>query len=172
MGVFNILPGKVNLQTGLQSFEAVKVLIYRRALGWVHINGNLTRIVYRDGTSNEPLPLRMIDYNYITKGVRAVGLVLMVIALLLALIALALVTYLEKDSIMQRAQPFFLKMLCVGSFVTSMSIFTLSWDEGAGWTDGQLDVCCMLTPWFFFLGQITTFCALFTKCTYEENSFC
>jgi hypothetical protein len=43
------------------------------------------------------------------------------------------------------------------------SIFTLSVDEGAGWTDRQLDVACALTPWFFFTGHIMMFCALFTK---------
>ena len=46
---------------------------------------------------------------------------------------------------------------------TSSAIFTLSWDEGAGWSDRQLDIACAMTPWFFFVGNILTFCALFTK---------
>jgi len=45
----------------------------------------------------------------------------------------------------------------------SIAIVTLSFDEGAGWSEWQLNVACMLSPWFFFVGQITTFSALFTK---------
>jgi gamma-aminobutyric acid type B receptor len=56
-----------------------------------------------------------------------------------------------------------MQLLCVGSILESSSIFTLSFDEGAGWSDKQLDVACMLTPWFFFIGQTMMFSALFTK---------
>jgi hypothetical protein len=85
------------------------------------------------------------------------------IAWLLALLFLVLLSWLKRDPIVQRAQPAFMQMLCIGSFVTSAAIFTISWDEGAGWTDQQLDVACTLTPWFFFTGHIVMFCALFTK---------
>ena len=46
----------------------------------------------------------------------------------------------NNDPAVQRAQPFFLKMLCYGSVLTSSAIFTLSWDEDAGWSDRQLDI--------------------------------
>ena len=104
-----------------------------------------------------------VEENYLSPGVRAIGLVLMVIAWVLGLAALIGLYVFDKDPVVQRAQPFFLKMLCYGSVLTSSAIFTLSWDEGAGWSDRQLDTACAMTPWFFFVGIILTFCALFTK---------
>jgi len=101
--------------------------------------------------------------NHITTGVRIIGLILMSVALTVSLVSLALLKKYEKDAVVLRAQPFFMRVLCIGSMLMSCSIFTLSWDEGAGWSDRNLSISCMLTPWFFFVGQILTFCALFTK---------
>jgi hypothetical protein len=41
------------------------------------------------------------------------------------------------------------------------TIFTLSWDENAGWTVNQLNTTCALTPWFFFPGHMINIFALF-----------
>jgi gamma-aminobutyric acid type B receptor len=75
-----------------------------------------------------------------------------------------LLWYLRKDAAVQRAQPFFMQqLLCGGSVLTSTAIFTLSWDEGAGWSDRQLDMACMATPWFFFVGHMVMFSAMFSR---------
>jgi len=102
-------------------------------------------------------------HNYISYDVRVIGLSLMVFVWVLALVSIALIRWLKKDPIIQRAQPFFLQTLCLGAIITSTAIFTLSWDEDAGWTNHQLSVACTLTPWFFFLGHILIFCSLFVR---------
>jgi hypothetical protein len=47
--------------------------------------------------------------------------------------------------------------------LTSAAILTISFDEGSGWSDDQLDKACVMTPWLFFTGNILTLCALFGK---------
>jgi hypothetical protein len=143
------------------SFTSVRIAEYVNGT-WYEIPN--TQWVYRNGGTKAPTVLRRFsDTNYLSTTVRAFGLLLMGIAWLLALLFLVLLSWLKRDPIVQRAQPAFMQLLCVGSFFTSASIFTISWDEGAGWTDQQLDVACTLTPWFFFTGHIVMFCALFTK---------
>jgi 7 transmembrane sweet-taste receptor of 3 GCPR len=159
VGLYNIRPE--NTTSGRPQFFAVLVSTNNNS-DWTNVKG--TAIVYRDGTTVQPGVEREYENeNFLAPGVRAIGLILMSIAWLLSFTALVLLHVLSKDNVVQRAQPFFLKMLCVGSIVMSTAIFTLSWDEGAGWSDQQLDIACALTPWFFFIGQILTFCALFTK---------
>ena len=160
IGLYNIRPENVTDSTN-QTFFAFLAFTYNSD-GWTKTPN--TAIVYRDGTTDEPDDYReYVNENFLSTGVRIMGLFLMSIAWLLAFAALIALQIFTKDAVVQRAQPFFLKMLCYGSIIMSSAIFTLSWDEGAGWSDTQLDVACALTPWFFFVGQIVTFCALFTK---------
>ena len=162
VGLFNIHPKPRNNETGKRSYSTMLTSIYREQDGWQDIPGAV--VVNRNGTTTTPAVFRIIfHHNYISRGVRAAGLVLMGIAWTLALASLVLVGWLRNDPIVTRAQPIFLQVLCAGSIITSTAIFTLSWDEGAGWTDQQLDVACTLTPWFFFTGHILMFSALFTK---------
>jgi hypothetical protein len=160
IGLYNIRPENVTGSNN-QTFFAFLVYTYVNET-WTKVPD--TAITYRDGTTDAPNVIRdFVNENYISKGVRIMGLFLMSIAWLLAFAALIALQVFTKDPVVQRAQPFFLKMLCYGSIVMSSAIFTLSWDEGAGWNDQQLDIACSMTPWFFFVGQIVTFCALFTK---------
>lgn len=160
IGLYNIRPENTTNSTN-QTFFAFLTFKYNSD-GWTEIPNAV--IVYRDGTTDEPDEFReYVNENFLSTGVRIMGLFLMSIAWLLAFAALIALQIFRKDAVVQRAQPFFLKMLCYGSIIMSSAIFTLSWDEGAGWSDTQLDIACALTPWFFFIGQIVTFCALFTK---------
>ena len=161
VGLYNIRPGKVNEETGKRSYSSVLVSeLIASTSSWVDV----APIVYRDGTIYAPEIVREVfNENFISAGVRAIGLSLMLVAWLTAMVSLVLVTYLQKDGVVQRAQPVFMQILCVGSIITSSTIFLISWDEGAGWSQSQLSTACMLSPWFFFLGQIMTFCTLFTK---------
>ena len=120
--------------------------------------------VYRDGTTKKPANNRIpVETNYLDRGVRAFGLILFTIAYLLGFGNMAVLWHLRDDAVIKRSQPFFLQLLCVGCIFLSTAILTLSWDEGAGFTQAQLDVCCAITPWFFFVGQIVSFSALFTR---------
>jgi hypothetical protein len=162
LGLYNIHPKPVKKETGKRSYTAVLASTYLEERGWKDVSG--AKLLFRDGSSTAPGVFRKyFNENYISSSVRAVGLILMSIAWLLALMSIVLVGWLRKDPIVQRAQPFFMQILCFGSIIMSAAIFTLSFDEGAGWTDKQLDIACTLFPWFFFTGQIMMFCALFTK---------
>ena len=160
VGLYNIRPGPVNPETGKRSYSAVLTSTWEGST-WNNVPG--TVVVNRDNSTSPPKVLLAFDENFITGSVRAIGLSLMVFAWVLALASLLLVGWLRKDPVVQRAQPFFMQILCVGSILMSATIFTLSFDESAGWTDRQLDIACILSPWFFFTGQTMMFCALFTK---------
>ena len=160
IGLYNIVPNEV--VDGNRTFRSVLVSEYRSDTGWQSIPG--VTIIYRDGSVIAPDTTRYItNENYISTPVRIIGLVLMSISIAVSLICLILLKKFEKDAVVLRAQPFFMRILCIGSLLMSCSIFTLSWDEGANWSNRALNVSCMLTQWFFFFGQILTFCALFTK---------
>jgi len=162
VGVFNIQPLEVNQDTGRRSYRATLVGVKEEGSTWQNVPN--TTLVYRDGTLIPSGVLRRIQKtNYISHSVRVTGLALMCMSLLVAFVAITLLLWLQKDPIVQRAQPVFMLILCAGSAIMSMAIFTLSFDEGAGWTNKQLSVACSLTPWLFFTGQILVFCALFTK---------
>ena len=162
IGVYNVQPLKASTETGRQQYEVILVGVKEEGASWQNVPN--TTLVYRDGTTTPSGVLRRVhNENYISRGVQVSGLVLFVIALLIAIVAIALLIWLRNDPAVERAQPFFMVILCAGSAIMSVAIFTLSFDEGAGWNNRQLSVACSLTPWFFFTGQILVFCALFTK---------
>ena len=144
------------------AFGRTVVSLLTNESSWDDIEG--VPFIYRDGSTTPPTSSRYIlEENFLAQWVRIVGLILWGVALTLGLACLVAIRYLRNDPIVRRAQPFFLGLLCVGSIIMSTAVFTLSWDEGAGWSDHQLDVACMATPWFFFVGHTLSFCALFTK---------
>lgn len=162
VGAYNIRPVEVNPNNGLRSYEAVLTSTWTKASGWENILEEA--FLYRDGSTMEPKVLRkVLKPNYITPSVRAIGLSLMVVALMIAFISIVLLGWLRKDPLIQRAQPFFMQILCTGSIIMSTSIITLSFDEGAGWSNDQLSLSCTFAPWLFFTGHVLMFCALFTK---------
>jgi len=162
VGVYNIRPRAVNPDTGKRTHDAFMISIWREGVGWEDIPGQ--ELIYRDGTTiSSGLYRRIYEWNFITPTARAIGLGLLFIAWILAAVAMVLLGWLRKDPVVQRAQPLFMQILCVGSILTSTSIFTTSFDEGAGWTNHQLSILCTLTPWFFFTGHMLIFCSLFIK---------
>ena len=54
-------------------------------------------------------------------------------------------------------------ILMWGCFLMTSAIFTISFDEGRGWTDEALDRACLIAPWLVSLGYITMYSALFMK---------
>lgn len=145
-----------NETSGLQSFTAVLTSVWTESTGWEGIEGV-------PATSFPEVKRLVNDENFLSNWVRCIGLTLLGVSWGLAFTSMVLLYYLRKDSVIQRTQPFFMQLLCVGSIIMTTSIYTLSLGEGVGWTDQQLDVACTITPWFFFIGHITVFSALFTK---------
>lgn len=162
IGAYNVRPSELNPENGKRSYDVALTSLWTKQTGWEGIPGEA--FVYRDGSTAAPDNLRRVfDANYITPSVRMIGLILMGIAIMVAFISIILLGWLRKDPIVQRAQPFFMQLLCFGSIIMSSAISTLSFDENAGWSEDQLSYACTTFPWFFFVGHVLMFCALFTK---------
>ena len=119
--------------------------------------------VYNDNTTIKPLMLPPLvqDPNLIGKGVRMTCLILCAIMMFMS-IGWAVWTYINrKQRQVRAAQPFFLLMICIGAFIMASSIIPASFHEPM--SAGTLDAGCMMFPWFFFIGFVTLFSALFTK---------
>ena len=93
------------------------------------------------------------DDNYLRRTIRWIALVLMIVVWVASVFTMMLLLVYRKKSHIKDSQPLYLCLLCVGAIVSSMSIATLAWDEGAGYSQEQLSFLCMATPWLFFLGQ-------------------
>ncbi len=160
VGVFNILPNGLNASTSEVQFKAVltDVLLEEE---W-RTTGE--PFIFRDGTSNQPTPTRVITINnYLPTSIRATGLSLMAVAQVLTLACGVFVWVHRKQRVLTASQPEFLYVLCVGSFLFSSSILTRSFDEGLGLSQTQLDAFCMITPWLLFVGDSVIYMALFSK---------
>lgn len=142
---------------GNLSFDSAVISQRRPGAYWQTTSGAQFGFVNSYATENT---------NYLTGWVRVFGLSLFALGCLLVLICGGAIAYLEGDALMKIAQPFFLKMICVGSIIENCAIFTLSFDEGAGWSDNALDGACIATPWLFFLGHATIYSAIFCKVRY------
>lgn len=119
--------------------------------------------VYNDNTTTQPaaLPPLVQDPNLIGTGVRITGLVLCGLIMLLS-IGWAAWTYRHrKQRQVRAAQPFFLFMICIGTFVMASAIIPTCFQEPM--SEDTLDAGCMMFPWLLFVGFVTVFSALFTK---------
>lgn len=127
---------------------------------WVIINP----YTFADGTTNPPKLLRSTpEQNYLDATVRAAGLSLASLALLAILFSALWVFINNSHSVVIAAQPPFLYILCMGSILTTISMFISSFDESSGWDEATLDVACIAIPWLVSLGHVVTYSALFTK---------
>jgi Receptor family ligand binding region len=114
--------------------------------------------VFRSGKNVPPELLRTTpDQNYLDPIVRNVGLALMGLALVASASASVWAFVNRKHIVVQKSQPYSLHLVCLGSFLTSWSIFLLSFDESYGWTTEQLDRSCMSIVWLASIGHIIAY---------------
>jgi hypothetical protein len=92
-----------------------------------------------------------------------VGFVLLFISWAVSLVLSFAVWWWREKQHIKGGQPIFLQVLLCGSFVTSGSILTLSFDESIGLGQSGLSFACQLTPWLFFVGMTTMYAGLFCK---------
>jgi hypothetical protein len=160
VGLFNVHPKVPDAHVDLRSYSTVLLSQYTEQNGWKDIPGAV--LVHRDGsTFTQDVPRRFFDFNYLSKGVRIVGLILLCFAWCLVFSLLVLVVWTRNDPVIKRSNPVNYAIICIGSAVMSVTIFMLSWDEYTGWTERQLNMACTLTPWFFFPGHMINISALF-----------
>ena len=157
--VENIVARSPN-EEGRILFDA-KTTSVLEASQWNHV----ASFVYSDGTTTKPpgfgLPILTVDLNLIGDGARIVGLVFAALVMASSL-GLAIWTVVYRKSIVIRlTQPFFLFMICIGTFMMGSSIIFMSLQEPV--SQIVLDVACMLVPYLLSIGFVTAFSALLSK---------
>lgn len=121
--------------------------------------------VYSDGTTIQPpppgLPLLDVNLNLIRDPARITGLTLSGIVMAGSM-GLWLWTLIHRKSFVVRlTQPFFLSMICIGTFLMGTAIIFMGFQEPASET--FLDIACMTVPWLLSLGFVIAFSALLSK---------
>lgn len=122
------------------------------------------QFIFSDGTRNAPPQIGAVeeDMNLISTGVRATCLALTSIIIVIAIAFAAYTVRMRNHPLIRMSQPPFLEMICVGTLIMAMAIIPASMDEGL-LSQGGLDASCLLFPWFFSIGFVVTFAALFSK---------
>ena len=123
----------------------------------------ITPFVYAGNTTNQPpfLPFQDVNLHLIPNWALAVGLSFCGIMMLM-LIGWGIWSIANrKHRMVHASQPFFLIMLCIGTFLIASLIIPTSFQEPM--SDLALDIGCMLFPWLVCIGFVTAFSALFTK---------
>lgn len=119
--------------------------------------------VYNDGSTVSPALQDQPNQNYLSRGLRSLGLALMSITLMTAVVCAFWVLLRRKHTVLRASQPVFLYLISFGAIVETSAIYTISNDESYGWNEEQLSKSCMATPWLLILGIIFIYSALFTK---------
>jgi hypothetical protein len=134
---------------------------------WVPVEGE--QFIFYDGTSKEPSPVRdTVEWNYLSKGVQTIGFVLFGASLLIILVSMLWVFVRRKERIVTASQPEFLYLMCFGAGLQAVSLMCISFDESYGWTENQLSLGCSMFPWFFVIGYLVQYCAIFSKVSYKR----
>lgn len=161
IGMENIQPTQIHPTSGKQSYKSVLTSVYENGQ-WRDLPS--TSFLYPGGGTTPPMPLRdPADENFLSPGVRAVGLALLTIAYINGFGCALWVFNMRNVQLVRSAQPLFLVTLCMGSVIMSTSIFLNSFDESYGWSKRQLDIVCAFFPWFFIMGYIIVYGAVFSK---------
>lgn len=124
----------------------------------------VTPMTFNDGTMNPPadLPPVYLEMNHLGWPLRGIG-IFITFALIILSIGFGLWTAKnEKKVVVRASQPMFLYMICAGCFLMGNTIIFSSIDDQVA----PLSICsalCVVSPWFFCLGWILVFSALFAK---------
>mmetsp|Transcript_14325 Transcript_14325/g.20999 ORF Transcript_14325/g.20999 Transcript_14325/m.20999 type:complete len:686 (-) Transcript_14325:257-2314(-) len=160
-GVYNIWPGGVNDTSGKVWYEQTLTSI-NNGNGWEDIEG--TQFKFFNGQPDQPMPLRTVfENNYLSIAMHNFGLVMMSLAVFIAIASALWIWVQRKKSIVRAAQPVFLYCICFGSAMLATSIIFISFDESYGWSEDHLSMACTAFPWFFVIGYLIQYCAIFCK---------
>ena len=129
---------------------------------WANVDG--TQFLFFDGSPDEPLPkMEIRDPHYLSKSIQTTGFFLVSLALFLC-ISTGLWVYRNRESRLVKAgQPEFMYLLCIGGCFVAASLLFLSFDESDGMSEKQLSSMCAAFPWFFVLGYLVMYSAVFSK---------
>ncbi len=119
---------------------------------------------YADGGRIPPQQIFGVEENknLISRPVRAFSLTLSSIIFAVSIGFMVYIYKMRNRSLIRMSQPPFLYMISIGTSIMSVSIITLSMDDGVI-SDHSLDITCSSTPCFFSIGFVIIFAALFSK---------
>eukprot|EP00986_Skeletonema_menzelii_P011228 scaffold5693_cov141-Skeletonema_menzelii.AAC.35 len=125
---------------------------------------SLKPFVFNSGNTIVPadLPETDVDRNYIPTGLRAVGLTLCGLIIILSIGFTVWTKKKEKKYVVRAAQPIFLYIITIGTLLMGCAIIPLSLDPGVVSIEGASRACVSI-PWLLSCGFSMTFSALFTK---------
>lgn len=121
-------------------------------------------MTFNDGTTNPPPDLAPVylDMNYIGWTLRLTGW-LSAVFVICSTTYLAMWTYRNRTkSVVQQTQTIFLYLICIGCFIMGIGIFLAGIDDEIA-SPGACSVLCAIAPWFFCIGWILAFSALYAK---------
>mmetsp|Transcript_12125 Transcript_12125/g.35439 ORF Transcript_12125/g.35439 Transcript_12125/m.35439 type:complete len:990 (-) Transcript_12125:254-3223(-) len=130
---------------------------------------NIEPYRFSDGTTVIPsdLPYLETDNNYLSTGLRAAGLAMCALSILLSAAAAIWTFRNRKGNIVRASQPVFLFLLIGGVAIAASSIIPLSIDDSIA-SQNICDGACMAFPWLLFSGFAVVLSSLFTK-THRVN---
>jgi hypothetical protein len=128
---------------------------------WNNVKG--MSFIYGDGGTKPPdsLPPVSVDMNYIGRAGQITGYTLMGVVMGLAIASLSWLLWFRNHKVVSSAQPLFLLMVSIGTFVMASTIVPMSLQEPV--PDSGLDTACMATPWIYVTGVVIAFSPLFAK---------
>jgi len=120
---------------------------------------------YADKSFIKPFQIPQEDenMNLIKLGIRTYCFTLSLLAITASIGFLVYTIRMRNARYIKLAQPPFLVMICVGTFLMASAIFPFSIDEGITENQMVLDASCSMSAWLFSLGLTITFAALFSK---------
>jgi len=133
---------------------------WNQEIGW-DISSN---ILYSTGTNQPPnfIDIPNHEKNLISNGAKQFGYVLVAITWLLCIIVTIWLGINRNEKLVKNSQPEFLFLLILGVIISNVSILALMVDEG-GLSIMTTDVGCMIFPWFYTIGFMLGYFALFAK---------
>jgi hypothetical protein len=137
-------------------------LIYQME-SWKVVGNNTFVFANSYTTSPSSLPPLDKDYGHIGTPSRVVTLVPMGLIMICCLISLFWVYWYRHERAVRSAQPLFLSMISLGSFVMVSTIIPLGIDDGVVQDEQGLDWACQAVPWLYFLGSCCCYSALTAK---------
>jgi len=125
---------------------------------------SLRPFVFNGGNNIVPSDVPEVDVNrnYIPTALRALGLVLCGVIIILSVGFIVWTKLKEKLRVVKAAQPIFLYIIAIGTLLMGSSIIPLSLDQGVASVEGA-SIGCIAVPWLLTCGFSMTFSALFTK---------
>lgn len=152
-----------------ESTENDDELVVRQQESARYANGSWDYVgaIYSDGTSTFPLdiPPPIDRMNHISWTARLLAFSVATLVLVLSA-TFSMWTAIEQQKmscVISAAQPLFLHLICVGTFLMGCSIFPMGLLDERLLSEKSMDKACMATPWLLSFGWGITFSALYAK---------